>query len=562
MGKVYANLKVNGEFIYNNNPQDGYVLTTDNDGLVSWTASAALISVASDTSFGHIKVGSGLTMSSTGHLSVSNSGSGNSYSPGIGLTLSGSNLDFNVGTGLTVSGNYINTMVNESKAIYIDASYGNDTTGKKYDLTMPFLTWAGAIAVAVSGDWIVFNAGSYAGGYMSPVDNVNVFCKHGVKISGGFTINNSITWKFLGNAIFTSSNALVIGGSGQTYDIQFDFDKIEGIISWGIYAGDTSSPSFKLLVNCNSITASSPIRLNGGSVYDVVINCRYKLSSYGSWAILLGNPTTVVGTSVGSGSVVINCPVIENTGTTSNRTVISLLPYYINGKIVINSSIIRATSTTFTDSGSNNLGCVVWFDAGDNILINGDLEGGVLPCIINRSAGGIPHYGNITFNGNMYSDREIVQHYQKYSNGNGWHNIIIKNGYIRSKGIGLSNAMFHRANLWNNVMNGVPGDIQLINCIVHNQNYNTSLDAAIVRDDVFLTSLTGWTIKKNNFQAYNSFFYIEGTIGYLSTTIQSNKEASFHNVRSNVDKNSVVTDTFSPTGLIVDANLIIPKTKI
>jgi len=101
MGKIYANLRVNGDFIYNNNPQDGYVLTTDNDGLVSWTASAALISVASDTSFGHVKVGSGLTMSSTGYLSILNMAT--NYSAGPGLTLSGTTFSVNIGTGLTMS---------------------------------------------------------------------------------------------------------------------------------------------------------------------------------------------------------------------------------------------------------------------------------------------------------------------------------------------------------------------------------------------------------------------------------------------------------------------------
>ena len=48
MSKVYSNLNLNGSFVYNNNPQSGYILTTDNLGLVSWTAS---ISIASDTTF-------------------------------------------------------------------------------------------------------------------------------------------------------------------------------------------------------------------------------------------------------------------------------------------------------------------------------------------------------------------------------------------------------------------------------------------------------------------------------------------------------------------------------
>ena len=450
------------------------------------------------------------------------------------------------------------TIINESKAIYVDATYGNDSTGVKYNLAKPFLTWAGAIAVAVAGDWIIFNAGSYNGGTMTPVNNVNVFCKPGVTISGGFSIASSITWKFLGNAIFTSTDPLRVVGTGQTYDIQFDFDKIDGVISFGIIIADNTTPSCKLLVNCNSIIASQPFRLNGGAAYDVVVNCKNKLSTYGSQAITIGNSTT----SPISGSIVINCPIIETTSTASNRNVISFSNNYVNSKIVINSSIIRSTSTTFTDNGTNNLGCVVWIDGTDNIFINGDLEGGAIPCIINRTGGATPVYGNITFTGNMYSDREIVQQYQKFSNGNGWNNIIIKNGYISSKGIGSSNAMFHRANLWNSVMNGIPGSIQLVNCIVHNINFNASATACIMKDDVNLTGTTGWVIKRNNFQMYNCLAFITGGVGFLISTIQSNKETMLHNVRSNVDKMATVTDLLSPTGLIVDANLIIPITRL
>ena len=254
-----------------------------------------------------------------------------------------------------------------------------------------------------------------------------------------------------------------------------------------------------------------------------------------------------------SGSVVVNCPIIETTSTASNRGLIVLG----NGtrNLTINSSIIRSTSATFSDSGISNLACLVWVN-GDNCIINGDLDGGAIPCIINNTSGSTPVYGNITFIGNMYSDREIVQHYQKAANGNGWQNIIIKNGYISSKGIGYSDAMFHRANAWNSIHGGIPGNIQLIDCVVHNKNFNASATASIMRDDVIIS------IKQNNFQMYNSLAFIDGGIGYLISTFQVSKETSLHNVRSNVDKMAVVVDTLSPSGLMVDINLIIPKSKL
>lgn len=50
MGKVYGDLKINGDLIYNNNPIAGYFLTTDEYGLVSWTqSSAGLVNLIQDT---------------------------------------------------------------------------------------------------------------------------------------------------------------------------------------------------------------------------------------------------------------------------------------------------------------------------------------------------------------------------------------------------------------------------------------------------------------------------------------------------------------------------------
>ena len=45
MSKVYANLNVNGNFVYNNNPTNGYILTTDVDGHISFTQSNVIESI-------------------------------------------------------------------------------------------------------------------------------------------------------------------------------------------------------------------------------------------------------------------------------------------------------------------------------------------------------------------------------------------------------------------------------------------------------------------------------------------------------------------------------------
>ena len=452
-----------------------------------------------------------------------------------------------------ISGYSSGTVV-EAKAVYIDSVYGNNATAVKYDLAKPFLTWAAASAVAVAGDWIVFNTGTYVIGQVTPVSNVNVYCKPGVVIDGGFSITTSITWKLLGHAVFlTNQDTFRMTGTGQTYDIQLQFDRISGLLAFGIVMTDTTSPLFKLVVDCNSITADLPFRLCAGANYDVVANFKHKLSGFGNDTVFFHNTVTASMT----GTVIINCPIIENTSTSNTRHCLRITRAYSNFTCIINASVMRNTSPTFTDSGTANLASVVVVENVDNLFINGDLEGGVTPCIVSYSPTAVYNTGNVTFTGNMYSDIEIVQHYAKALNGNGWHNIIIKKGYILSKGIGLSNAMFHRADNWIALHGGTPGNIQLVDCIVHNKNFLASAASSIMKDD-----LGAGVAKLNNFQMYNCLAFITGGTGYLVSTTQAAKQTMMHNVISNVLKMGSVSEALSTTGLIVDPNLIIPTTKL
>jgi len=216
--------------------------------------------------------------------------------------------------------------------------------------------------------------------------------------------------------------------------------------------------------------------------------------------------------------------------------------------------LIRSTSTSFTDSGDNNIAAMFWHGGGDNIVINANVECGEIPCVISYGQGTSQLTGNLTINGDITSKREIVQQYVKLTNGNGWMDVIIKNGFITSKGQGLSGSMFHRSG-WSYFNGGVPGNTRLINCVIYNQNLDSSATACIVRDN-------GPDVgKNNNFQFYNCLAFVE-TSGFLASSSQAAKIVSMHNVRSNRPLDTTVTDGFSPTGIIVDASLTIPKSNI
>ena len=191
MSKIYSNLELNGQFVYNNNPTSGYVLTTDGDGLVSWTASTNTIANASSTEFGLVKIGSGLTVSNFGVLSTS--GGGSTYTAGLGLTLSGSTFNiatasseviggvivgsgltvsntgilsvtslgttYTAGVGLTLSGATLSLSTTNLRTIYVSAT-GSDSSSGLSQFTPVLNLWKGR-DLANSGDTVVIMPGSY-----------------------------------------------------------------------------------------------------------------------------------------------------------------------------------------------------------------------------------------------------------------------------------------------------------------------------------------------------------------------------------------------------------------
>ena len=56
---------------------------------------------------------------------------------------------------------FVTTTTPTSKTVYVDDTYGNDVTGKRGYLNLPFKTQSAAIAVVESGDTLFFRSGTY-----------------------------------------------------------------------------------------------------------------------------------------------------------------------------------------------------------------------------------------------------------------------------------------------------------------------------------------------------------------------------------------------------------------
>lgn len=159
MGKVFADLQVNGDLIYNNNPAAGYILTTDGNGLVSWTQSSVIES-ADYASLPPSGLGSRL------YITLNNNNTyrwdGSAYQPITGLLLT-------------------------TNIIYVSKS-GNDLTGARHDLGKPFLTVEAAVAVAQPGDLIKAFPGTYSIASNIAKDGVSFYLEPGasfVKATSG-----------------------------------------------------------------------------------------------------------------------------------------------------------------------------------------------------------------------------------------------------------------------------------------------------------------------------------------------------------------------------------------
>jgi hypothetical protein len=118
--------------------------------------------------------------------------------------------------------------VNTVNTVWVDATYGNNTTATKYDFTKPYQSFSAAISAAISGDTIIVRPGVYAETF-NLKDGVNVHCLNGVVISPTFgeSISTSpsnstfFNCRFTGYAIIsTSSTSATIGlryGAGVVY---------------------------------------------------------------------------------------------------------------------------------------------------------------------------------------------------------------------------------------------------------------------------------------------------------------------------------------------------------
>jgi hypothetical protein len=432
-------------------------------------------------------------------------------------------------------------------------------------------------------------------------------------------------WKFFGFARFYNCPALKINRSGEginytsggTYNIDMEFDRIENTTGADIRAMvfEDYNGNHTLNIRCSKIVSGQGIHFysyngNGvdltrdesvGATYSVTINIStefyttqgYNLALFG-WDLA---PVPLRGRARApmQGHILVDCPLIETGGNlpilrTSLTATASATASF---KMDINSSYIKmgytySSTSSWPDDSNETIKSVIEFEGGDNINIRGEIIAGSNSVVKIRNTvygwngdqatgeyenGGagnagapVPHYGTLTLTGNIYSDIEIVKMGHLINTGkgggNGWQSVIIKDSYVRSRGLGSSKSLFARGAQWDPLAGGSPGKLHVINSTLHNVNLIPYPDSS--GSSIILDRLSPDVGDNNNFTLYNCIALIEGSIeggplGKLAITTQASKLITVHNTITRQPLGTGVTDVISPTGVFEHNDLRIPR---
>ena len=473
----------------------------------------------------------------------SNSVSSNVAVDSSGIVIKGSTSGTG-GTGGTMK-------IEREKLIYLDLVNGNDTTAatnySDNNFVYPYQTYASAASGATSGQTIVMLPGTYTG-IMELKDGVTIYCEPGVNITnGGFTSSTAVTSEILGYAKFSGTSSYpalnVFGGTGVNSNITFEFDTITGTRLYGIYHDSDGT----LTVRGNSIFCEKIARIQSNTK-NINININNFMRAYGNEGIIIGKYFQSAPYPIMTGEIIITCPLIESTSATTYRCLLLFEKALQHSppksyRVVINSKILRM-STSPVEAAWPVSSAAVIIVGGDNIHVYGDIIGNTAHCVVNLGGGATPHYGSYYFNGNMESDIPVISMGCRVANGNGWHNVSVNGGYLKTKGT-AGYGLIETTNTWNNIHGGNPGTLYLKNCILHNLTTDSTV---LVLNGPYESSFLS-----------DCLIYSPGTTGFAANSIYGTKKVNYTNTTSNKINNTTISSNLTSPSFIYEVNLDIPK---
>jgi hypothetical protein len=189
----------------------------------------------------------------------------NATETGLDITQDGSDFEYAFG-------------IFKEKTIFVDFTYGDNSTGAKYRLDLPFKTIEAAEAVASDGDTIRMAAGNYSSAglcsALAPeVDTISYLFDTGSVVTytganGLFSLSNLNRLNVFGNAEFQGSTGYICLISGNR-EVHFSCRSIKGFEA-GITSASGSSG--KVFLQVAEVDTEESVAMNGGVDYYVRIS--------------------------------------------------------------------------------------------------------------------------------------------------------------------------------------------------------------------------------------------------------------------------------------------------
>ena len=425
----------------------------------------------------------------------------------------------------TVSGGGTSTY---SNVIFVDPINGNNSTGVYNRFDKPFLTIAAAISAAAAlvptqstRALIYIRRGEYASVNLVLTNYVDFYCEPGVIFTGASQIIDNgvaVVSNVYGSLkmITTSTSVRAMTISGASY-CTIEFDSIVSVAS-AIQLLCTDANN-RIIIKGNYIFSQA----YGGAL---CVTVRYATNATINITDTIESMHNVVIFRFFTGTATVTCPNINllpgNVQGGAYKNIIGTYDAVGTGKITINGNLVSKDPVNYGSTGSAIL---CYASANTKLTINGDVYGNVIKAI----DGNTYTSGKIEINGNMSSSNL----YTVWAYGDG--QLVFKNSIIINTG--SVTGAFAVA------INGT-AKVFFKNCYF----YNALTDSSLLVINGVATNLV-----VDNCQGYSP-----GTSGNSIATTAGAVTARIHSSRFNKALNGSVTDLYSPTGMIVDTNTIVP----
>lgn len=410
-----------------------------------------------------------------------------------------------------------------SNVLFVDPINGDDLTALSNRFDKPYLSIAAARTAAVAlgptqGNraFIYIRRGFYIAG-IQLTNYVDFYCEPGVVFVTNASVTDagvSVISNVYGSLKMNSTNGINITGSSSYCTIEFD----EIITTYPSISVVCTSVNNRITINGNYILSNGfsggcglTIRYASNVTLNITnsINCQHETLQFRYY----------------TGTTTVNCPNINLTAGNiyggNYKAMLYISDLATTGKITINGNL---NCTDTVNYGGLSSGVILWANATPKLVINGDIKGGIIRAI----SGNTYASAVIEVNGNISSSNltTIV------TDGNG--QIVFRNSVIINTGVVAGSYIASINNT---------AKIFFKDCYF----YNGLTDSDLIKIIAVSTNLV-----IDGCQGYTPGLYGESITATIPVT------ARIHNSRFNKALSVNVTDLYSPTGMIVDTNTIVP----